>query len=209
MKSIIGKKIGMTQLFTEDGRAIPVTVLQAGPCKVVQVKTVEIDGYQAVQIGFEEIVKEKLVSKPLKGHFAKAGVEAQRYLREVRVDDVAPFNVGQEFTATIFNAGEKVDVTGISKGKGFQGVIKRHGFGGGRATHGSTFHRAPGSIGMCATPSRTFKNKKMPGRMGGDQVTVEKLEVVKVMAEQNLILVKGAVPGAKGGIVEIRQALKG
>lgn len=209
MKSIIGKKIGMTQLFTEDGRAIPVTVLQAGPCKVVQVKTVEIDGYQAVQIGFEEIVKEKLVSKPLKGHFAKAGVEAQRYLREVRVEDVAPFNVGQEFTASIFNAGEKVDVTGISKGKGFQGVIKRHGFGGGRATHGSTFHRAPGSIGMCATPSRTFKNKKMPGRMGGDQVTVEKLEVVKVMAEQNLILVKGAVPGAKGGIVEIRQALKG
>lgn len=208
MKSIIGKKIGMTQIFCEDGRVIPVTVLEAGPCKVVQVKTDEADGYSSVQVGYEDVLKESRVSKPLRGHFAKAGVTPQRYLREVRVENAGEFSPGQEIRAEIFEAGEKVDITGVSKGKGFQGVMKRHGFGGGRATHGSTFHRAPGAIGMCATPSRTFKGKKMPGQMGGKRVTVEKLEVVKIMADQNLILVKGAVPGAKGGLVEIRASVK-
>ncbi|ADU65088.1 50S ribosomal protein L3 [Desulfurispirillum indicum] len=208
MKSLIGKKIGMTQIFCEDGTVIPVTVVEAGPCTVVQVKTVDSDGYAAVQVGFEEALKEKRVSKPLKGHFAKSGVAPQRHLKEFRVEDPAGFSVGQQLTAEVFAAGDKIDVTGTSKGKGFQGVIKRHGFGGGRATHGSTFHRAPGSIGMCATPSRTFKNKKMPGRMGGKTTTVQCLEVVKVMADQNLLLVKGAIPGSKGGIIEISQSQK-
>ncbi|MBB5022405.1 large subunit ribosomal protein L3 [Desulfurispira natronophila] len=198
----------MTQVFCEDGTVIPVTVVEAGPCTVVQVKTVENDGYAAVQVGFEEMLKEKNLKKPLKGHFAKAGVSPQRHLKEFHIDDVDAFSVGQQLTAELFAAGDKIDVTGVSKGKGFQGVMKRHGFGGGRATHGSTFHRAPGSIGMCATPSRTFKNKKMPGRMGGKATTVECLEVVKVMADQNILLVKGAIPGSKGGVVQIRQSKK-
>ena len=205
INAIYGKKIGMTQIFGEDDRVIPVTVIVAEPNKVCQVKTAATDGYEAVQLGFGAIKANK-VNKPMAGHFAKQGTEPVRYLREVRVEDASQYNVGDLQTVEAFAEVKKVDVTGVSKGKGFQGVIKRHGFGGGPGYHGSHFHRAPGSIGQCATPSRVFKGVRMPGHMGCDTVTVKNLEVVRVDAEQNLLLLKGSVPGGKNAIVRVRMA---
>jgi len=207
MKSILGKKIGMTQIFTEEGIVIPVTVIEAGPVKVVQKKTVEKDGYNAIQVGFGE-VKEKRVNKPLKGHFGKANVEVKRFLREIKVDNIDAYEVGQEIKADIFNVGDRVDVIGISKGKGYQGTIKRHNQHRGPMAHGSKYHRGVGSMGASAYPSRIFKGKKMPGHMGHERVTVQNLEVVRVDAERNFILVKGAVPGPKGGLVTIKETVK-
>ncbi|SDD92279.1 50S ribosomal protein L3 [Desulfuromonas thiophila] len=207
VNGILGKKLGMTQIFTESGNRIPVTVIQAGPCVVVQKKQAETDGYCAVQVGFDEQKAQRL-TKPELGHFNKAGKGVFRYLREL-AGDVAEYEVGAEIRcADVFAAGDIVDVTGTSKGKGFQGVIKRWNFSGGRSTHGSKFHRAPGSIGCSAWPSRVFKGKKMAGQMGNAQVTVQNLEIVDVRAEQNLILVKGAIPGPKEGLVTIRKAVK-
>lgn len=204
---ILGKKIGMTQLFDANGHVVPVTVLQAGPCVVVQRKTKARDGYEAVQLGLVDFRRDKLVNKPLRGHFARAGVEPTRFLREFRIEDGADgLQPGDRVLAEEFRPKEKIDVIGTSKGKGFQGVVKRHNFRGGRATHGSMFHRAPGSIGQSASPSRVFKGVRLPGRMGGKRVTVRGLEIVEVQADDNVILVKGAVPGAKGGFVAIRRA---
>jgi large subunit ribosomal protein L3 len=203
--AILGKKLGMTQVWSEDDRLIPVTVIEAGPCVVSQVKTKDSDGYDAVQIAYGAIRSDK-VTKPQKGHFDKAGVEPRRHVREVRLDDTSELKTGDEVTVEMFEVGSKVHVSGTSKGKGFAGVIKRHGFHGGRGSHGSHFHRSPGAIGQAATPSRVFKGKKMPGRMGGEAVTVRNLEVVQVDAEQNLLLVKGAVPGGKNAILTIRVA---
>ena len=205
-KAILGTKIGMTQIFGEGGKVIPVTVIMAGPCTVVQKKTVETDGYNAVQVGYGEI-KEKLVNKPLKGHFAKANVANKKYLRELRLDDIDALNVGDEIKVDVFEAGEKIDVSGISKGKGFAGPMK-HGLHRGPMSHGSHTQRVSGSMGMCSFPGRVFKGKVLPGHMGVEKVTIQNLEVVKVDAEQNLILVKGAVPGVKGGLVTIRDAVK-
>ena len=205
INAIYGKKIGMTQIFDENDRVVPVTVIVAEPNKICQVKTTGTDGYEAVQLGFGSI-KEKKVNKPMAGHFAKQGIAPTRYLREVRVENASEYKPGDEQTVAAFAEVKKVDVTGTSKGKGFQGVIKRHGFGGGRASHGSHFHRIPGSIGQCATPSRVFKGVRLPGHMGCDTVTVKNLEVVRVDADQNLILVKGSVPGGKNGIVRVRMA---
>ena len=205
-KAILGTKIGMTQIFGEGGKVIPVTAIVAGPCTVVQKKTVETDGYDAVQVGFGEI-KEKKVNKPLKGHFAKANVANKKYLREFRLDDVASMNVGDEIKVDVFAAGDKIDVSGISKGKGFAGPMK-HGLHRGPMTHGSKSKRVSGSMGMCSYPGRVFKGKVLPGHMGVDKVTIQNLEVVQVDAEKNLILVKGAVPGVKGGLVTIRDAVK-
>ena len=205
VNTILGRKLGMTQVWGEDDEVVPVTVIQAGPCVISQVKTTQTDGYEAVQIGFGDI-KEKKVNKPMKGHFAKAGVAPMRYLREVRVEDASEHSVGETVTIDAFADVEKVDVTGVSKGKGFAGVIKRHGFGGGPGGHGHHFHRAPGSVGMCASPSRVFKGLRLPGQMGCDRVTVRNLKVVKVDAEQNIILVKGAVPGGRNALVQIRMA---
>ncbi|SCG84103.1 50S ribosomal protein L3 [Proteiniborus sp. DW1] len=207
MKSILGKKIGMTQVFTEEGIVIPVTVIEVGPIKVVQKKTVEKDGYNAIQVGYGD-VKEKRVNKPLKGHFEKASTEAKRYLKEIRVDDIDAYEIGQEIKADVFSAGDRVDATGISKGKGFQGAIKRHNQGRGPMSHGSKYHRGIGSMGGSATPSRIFKGKKMPGHMGHERVTVQNLEVIRVDAEKNFILVKGAVPGPKGGLITIKESVK-
>ena len=206
-KAIIGKKLGMTQLFTEDGTVVPVTVVEAGPVVVVQKKTVENDGYNAVQFGFEDC-KDKALNKPLKGHFAKAGVANKRHLKEFRPEDDSALNVGDELKADIFSEGDKIDVTGISKGKGYAGTTKRWGTHRGPMTHGSGYHRGVGSLGACSTPSRVMKNKKLPGHMGVEQVTVQNLDVVKVYADKNLILVKGAIPGPKGGIVTIRDTVK-
>ena len=205
INAIYGKKIGMTQIFDDQDRIVPVTVIQAEPNTVCQVKTVDTDGYEAVQLGFGEI-KAKKVNKPMAGHFAKQGVEPTRYLREVRVENASEYKAGDEQTVAAFADVKKVDVTGTSKGKGFQGVIRRHGFGGGPGGHGSHFHRAPGSIGMCATPSRVLKGMRMAGHMGCDTVTVKNLEVVRVDEDQNLILVKGAVPGGKNALVRVRMA---
>ncbi len=205
INAIYGKKIGMTQIFTEDDSLVPVTVIQAEPNKVCQVKTTETDGYEALQMGFGYI-KDKRLNRPMKGHFEKQGAEPKRYLREVRVEDASEYKVGDEQTVAAFTDVKKVDVTGTSKGKGFQGVMKRWGFGGGPAGHGSRFHRAPGSIGQCATPSRVFKGKKLPGHMGCDTITTKNLEVVRIDEDQNLILVKGSVPGCKNGIVRVRMA---
>lgn len=205
INAIYGKKVGMTQVWTEDDRVIAVTVIQAEPNKVCQVKTTDTDGYEAVQLGFGEI-KAKKVNKPMAGHFAKQGVEPTRYLREVRVENASEYKPGDEQTVAAFADVKKVDVTGVSKGKGFQGVIRRHGFGGGPGGHGSHFHRAPGSIGMCATPSRVLKGMRMAGHMGCDTVTVKNLEIVRVDEDQNLILVKGAVPGGKNALVRVRMA---
>lgn len=203
--SILGRKLGMTQVWSENDELIPVTVIEAGPCTVSQVKTAETDGYEAIQVGFGEIPERK-VNMPMAGHFAKAGVSPMRYLREFRVEDASVHSVGEVLTVEAFADTKKVHVTGISKGKGFAGVIKRHNFGGGPGGHGSHFHRAPGSIGMCATPSRVLKGMRMAGHMGCDKVTVKNLEVVRIDAEQNLMLVKGAVPGGKGALVTIRMA---
>ena len=206
-KAIIGKKIGMTQIFDENGKVVPVTVLEAGPCTVTQIKTEENDGYASVQFGFG-FVKENKVNKPMKGHFDKSEVEAKRYLREFRFDNIQDFNLGDEIKVDVFESGEKIDVTGVSKGKGFQGVIKRHGQSRGPMAHGSKYHRRPGSMGASSNPSRVFKGKKLPGRMGGVQTTVQNLEVVKVDAERNILLVRGAVPGPKGGLLIVKNAVK-
>ena len=209
MNTIIGEKLGMTQIFSDDNQAIPVTVIKAGPVRVVQIKRPEIDGYAAIQIAYKEISASK-AGRPATGHFAKAGVAPHRHLVEVRVDDPDAFEVGQEISiGDVLKTGQKADVTGISKGKGFAGVMKRHNFKGQGASHGvHKVHRAPGAIGACATPARVFKGKRLPGRMGGDQRTVMNLEVVQVDAARNLLLVKGAVPGTKGAVLVVREAVK-
>lgn len=206
MKGILGKKIGMTQIFTEHGEVIPVTVVEAGPVVVTQVKTTENDGYTAIQVGFQD-AKEKSLNKPQKGHLAAANT-LKKHLKEFRVDSVEEYTVGQEIKADLFAAGELIDVTGISKGKGFQGPIKRHGQSRGPETHGSRYHRRPGSMGACSYPGRVFKNKKLAGHMGSVKVTVQNLEVVRVDADKNFILVKGAIPGAKGSVVTLKEAVK-
>ena len=200
MKGILGKKIGMTQVFTGDDRLIAVTVIEAGPCKVLQSRGMEKDGYEALQVGFDVIKKNKNVSKAMNGHFMKTSASAQRFIREIKMEGV---NEGEEIAVDVFSKGEKVSITGTSKGKGFQGVMKRHNFSGGPATHGSMFKRAPGSMGSSAYPSRVWKNKKLPGQMGNVRVTVKNLEVFDIKKEQNLILVKGAVPGAIGSYLII------
>lgn len=222
-KAILATKVGMTQIFTEDGALVPVTVLQAGPCVVIQVKTAENDGYSAVQVGFvdkkerivnkdkngkKEIVHRHGVNKALKGHFDKAGVSCKRYVREFRLDNAEEYTLGSEIKADVFAAGDKIDASAISKGKGFQGAIKRHGQHRGPMAHGSKFHRHQGSNGACSSPSRVFKGKGMPGHMGCVKVTVQNLEVVRVDAENNLLLVKGAVPGPKKALVTVKETVK-
>ena len=206
-KAIIGRKVGMTQIFDEKGNVIPVTVIEAGPCSVVQVKTVETDGYDAVQLGFGS-VKEKKLNKPEKGHFTKVKVTPVKHLREFRLADVSNVKVGDEIKADVFTAGETVDIQGTTKGKGFQGVIKRHGQSRGPMGHGSMYHRRPGSMGSTSTPGRVFKGKNLPGHMGMETVTIQNLEVVRVDLDKNVILVKGSVPGNKGAILKIRNSVK-
>ena len=206
-KALIGKKIGMTQIFDEAGKVIPVTVIEAGPCVVAQVKTVETDGYDAVQLGFGE-VKESKLNKPEKGHFAKASVANKKHLREFRLDSLEGMKVGTELKADVFAAGDHVDIQGTTKGKGFQGVIKRHGQSRGPMGHGSMYHRRPGSMGSTSTPGRVFKGKKLPGHMGVQTVTIQNLDVVRVDLDKNVILVKGSVPGAKGAILKIKASVK-
>ena len=205
-KALLGKKLGMTQIFNKDGKVIPVTVIEAGPCTVVQVKTKDADGYDAIQLGFGN-VKAKKVTKPAQGHFKKANVEPKKHLREFRLEEIS-YNVGDELKADVFTAGEFVDITGTTKGKGFQGVIKRHGQSRGPMGHGSMYHRRPGSMGPTSTPGRVFKGKKLPGHMGMQTVTIQKLEVVNVDLDKNVILVKGSVPGNKGAILKIRNSVK-
>ncbi|MGI6317491.1 MAG: 50S ribosomal protein L3 [Dethiobacteria bacterium] len=205
-KAILAKKIGMTQIFDEEGRAIPVTVLEAGPCFIVAKKNLEKDGYVAVQLGFKPAKKGRL-NKPQLGHFSKAGVTPLKYLREMRLEDADKYEIGQEIKADIFEAGEFVDVTGISKGKGFAGSIKRHGQSRGAMTHGSHYHRGPGSMGA-VDAARVFKGKPLPGRMGGEKVTSQKLKVVKVDADKNLLLIKGAVPGPRNGLLLVKNSVK-
>ena len=204
-KAILAKKVGMTQIFNEAGELVPVTVLQAGPCVVTQVKTVENDGYSAVQVGFQDI-REKLVNKPVKGMFDKAGVSYKRYVREFKLE--GEYAVKDEIKVDVFEAGDKIDATAIAKGKGFQGAIKRHGQSRGPMAHGSKYHRHAGSNGSCSTPSKVFKGKKMPGHMGGKKVTTQNLEIVRVDAEKNLLLVKGAIPGPKKALVTIKESVK-
>lgn len=206
-KAILATKVGMTQIFNEAGVLVPVTVLQAGPCVVTQVKTVENDGYKAIQVGFVD-KREKLVNKPMKGHFDKAGVSYKRYVREFRFDNAEEYSVKDEIKADIFAAGDKIDATAISKGKGFQGAIKRHNQHRGPMTHGSKFHRHAGSNGAASDPSKVFKGKKMPGQMGNKRITIQNLEVVRVDAENNLLLIKGSVPGPKKSLVTIKEAVK-
>ena len=206
-KAIIGKKIGMTQIFDEKGRVVPVTVVEAGPCVVTQKKTVENDGYDAVQVGFGDI-REKLVNKPETGHFAKAGVAVKRFVKEFRFENAAEYEVGQEIKADIFAAGDHIDATAVSKGKGFQGAIKRLGQSRGPMAHGSKFHRHQGSNGSATTPGRVFKGKGMPGHMGSKRITIQNLEVVRVDVENNVILVKGAVPGPKKSLVTLKETVK-
>ena len=206
-KAILATKVGMTQIFDESGALIPVTVLQAGPCVVTQVKTVDNDGYSAVQVGFCD-KREKLVNKPLKGHFDKAGVSYKRYLKEFKFEDAESYALGQEIKADIFAAGDKIDATAVSKGKGFQGAIKRHGQSRGPMAHGSKYHRHAGSNGACSDPSKVFKGKRMPGQMGNKKVTIQNLEVVRVDAENNLLLVKGAVPVPKKSMITIKETVK-
>lgn len=205
-KGIMGIKIGMTQIFDENGKAIPVTVVEAGPCTVLQKKKEETDGYNAIQVGFYNL-KEKKANKPLKGHFKKANVKPLRYIREFRVSDVDAYEIGQELTAAVFEPGDVVDVVGTSKGKGFAGGVKRHNFARGSMGHGSKYHRRPGSLGAKG-PARVFKGRKLPGRLGGTRVTVQGLKVVKVYPERNLILIKGAIPGPKRGLVMIKDSVK-
>lgn len=207
-KFMLGKKIGMTQIFSEDGLAIPVTVIQAGPCTVVQKKTEENDGYNALKVGYQD-VKEKALNKPEKGLFGKIDVSPKKYLKEFRTEEFDKYQIGQEIKVSeMFEEGDKVDITGTSKGKGFQGVIKRHGQAIGPKTHGSKYFRRPGSMGAGTNPGRVFKGKKLPGHMGVDKVTVQNLNVVKVDGERNLLLVKGAVPGPKGGLLVIKETVK-
>ncbi|MCU6786175.1 50S ribosomal protein L3 [Aedoeadaptatus acetigenes] len=207
MKYALGKKIGMTQIFTEEGVQVPVTVVAVEPQVVVQRKTTDIDGYEAIQVA-TGAVKEKRVNKPLKGHFDKAGVEYKRVLREFPLAEGEDFNVGDELNVTVFEEGDKVDVTGTSKGKGTAGLIKRHNFGRGRETHGSKFHRMPGGMGAASYPGRVWKGHRMMGRMGNERVTVQNLEVVRVDADNNFLLIKGAVPGPKNGLVRVRATVK-
>lgn len=207
MKTLIGKKVGMTQIFDEKGNVVPVTVIEAGPCSVVQVKTVETDGYDAIQLGFGA-VKESKVNKPVKGHFAKAKVTPMKHLREFRVAEVSSVKVGDEIKVDAFVSGDNVDIQGISKGKGFQGVIKRHGQSRGPMGHGSMYHRRPGSMGPTSTPGRVFKGKKLPGHMGVETVTIQNLQVVAVDLDKNALLVKGSVPGNKGSILKIKTSVK-
>ena len=206
-KAILATKVGMTQIFNEDGVLTPVTVLQAGPCVVTQVKTEDNDGYKAVQVGFVD-KREKLINKPMKGHFDKAGVSYKRYVREFRFENAEEYAVAQEIKADIFTAGDKIDATAISKGKGFQGAIKKNGQHRGPMAHGSKFHRHQGSNGACSDPSKVFKGKGMPGHMGHKQITVQNLEIVKVDVENNLLLVKGAVPGPKKSLVTLKETTK-
>ena len=206
-KGIIGKKVGMTQIFDEVGNVIPVTVIETTPNTVVQIKTIEKDGYNAIQLGYGE-VKDKHINKPKKGHFSKANLTPKKHLREFRVENIENYKVGDEVKADIFQAGEKIDVQGITKGKGFQGVIKRHGQHRGPMGHGSMYHRRPGSMGSTSTPGRVFKGKKLPGHMGKNTVTIQNLDVVKVDMDKNVILIKGSVPGAKGAILKIKSAVK-
>lgn len=205
-EGLIGRKRGMTQLFGEDGRQIPITVIEAGPCPVVEVREKGRHGYNALQLGFEP--KKKNATKPWAGHFKKAGVATMGVLRELRLEKVDGYQVGQTLTVELFAPGELVDVSGVSKGKGFQGGVKRHGWSGGDATHGSMFHRAPGSIGASSDPSRVWPGHRLPGRMGGDRRTVLNLRVVRVLPDQNLLVVRGAVPGAIGGLVVVRKSVK-
>ncbi len=206
-KAILGTKVGMTQIFDENGLLIPVTVLQAGPCVVTQIKTVENDGYSAVQVGYAD-KKAKNVTKPLQGHFDKAGVSYKRYVREFKFENADEYKPSDEIKADIFAQGDKVDATALSKGKGYQGAIKRHGQHRGPMAHGSKYHRHAGSNGACSSPSKVFKGKKMPGHMGHNRVTIQNLEVIRVDAENNLLLIKGAVPGPKKGLVTIKEAVK-
>lgn len=205
-KAIMGIKVGMTQIYNEEGKAIPVTVVEAGPCTVLQKKKVETDGYNAIQVGFYNL-KEKLANKPIKGHFKKANVKPLRYIREFRVENVDDYEIGQEIDVSIFEEGDIVDITGTSKGKGFAGGVKRHNFARGAMAHGSKYHRGPGSLGAKG-PARVFKGRKLPGRMGGERVTVQCLKVVKVYSDRNLILIKGAIPGPKRGLVIIKNSVK-
>ena len=205
MKAILGKKVGMTQIFTEEGVVIPVTVVEAGPCVVVQKKTPENDGYSAVQVGFGDI-REKLVNKPKMGHYKKAGVPVKRHLREFRTDEA--LEVGAEIKADVFEAGDIVDVTGTSKGRGFKGVIQRWGQHRGPMTHGSRYHRRPGSMGACSYPGKVFKSKRLPGHTGSETKTVQNLRIEMVDAERNMLLIKGAVPGAKGQLITIKKSVK-
>ena len=207
MKTLIGKKVGMTQIFDEKGRVIPVTVIEAGPCVVAQVKSVETDGYNAIQLGFGD-VKESKLNKPEKGHFAKANIAPKKHLREFRLDSVEGITVGTELTVTEFAEGDRLDIQGTTKGKGFQGVIKRHGQSRGPMGHGSMYHRRPGSMGATSTPGRVFKGKKLPGHMGRVTVTIQNLDVVKIDMDKNVILVKGSVPGCKGAILKIKSTVK-
>lgn len=210
MEGLLGRKMGMTQIFTDDGTAVPVTVIQAGPCLVVQRKSADgKDGYEAVQLGLVESRAHRSVTRPMNGHFKAAGVAPMRRVTEFRIEAEEEWKAGDEVTASVFSEDDYVDVSGTSKGKGFQGVVRRHGFGGGRATHGSMFHRAPGSIGQSSDPSRVYPGTRMPGQMGGKQVTVKNLKVVKVDAERNLLFVRGAVPGPKDGYLSIRRAKRG
>ena len=206
-KGLIGKKVGMTQIFDEKGYVIPVTVIEAGPCTVAQVKSVDTDGYNAIQLGFGE-VKDKHINKPEKGHFAKSKLTAKKHLREFRVDSVEEVKVGDELKADVFTKGDKVDIQGTSKGKGFQGVIKRHGQSRGPMGHGSMYHRRPGSMGSTSTPGRVFKGKNLPGHMGANTITIQNLEVVAVDLDKNVILVKGSVPGVNGAILKIKSSVK-
>ena len=207
MKTLIGKKVGMTQIFDDKGRVVPVTVIEAGPCVVAQVKSVETDGYNAIQLGFGD-VKESKLNKPERGHFAKAGLANKKHLREFRVEDFGDLTVGSEIKADAFEAGDKIDVQGTTKGKGFQGVIKRHGQSRGPMGHGSMYHRRPGSMGPTSTPGRVFKGKKLPGHMGKVTVTIQNLDVIKVDTDKNVVLVKGSVPGPKGAILKLRTSVK-
>jgi len=205
---MLGKKVGMTQIFDENGSVIPVTVIQAGPITVVQKKTIETDGYTSVKVGFQDVPEKKL-NKPERGLFAKLNLQPKKYLKEFRTDDVEKYEIGQEIKVEdMFQDGDKVDVSGISKGKGFQGLIKRYGFSRGPETHGSDYHRRIGSLGSGTTPGRVYKGKKMPGHMGAERITVQNLSVVKVDSDRGLLLVKGAVPGPKGGLLEIRETVK-
>ena len=206
-KGLIGKKIGMTQIFDESGKVIPVTVIEAGPCVIAQVKTEETDGYTAVQLGYGDI-KEKKLNKPTKGHFTKVNVTPKKHLREFRLESVEGLTVGQELKADVFAVGDKLDIQGTSKGKGFQGVIKRHGQSRGPMGHGSMYHRRPGSMGPTSTPGRVFKGKKLPGHMGVETITIQNLEVVRVDLDKNVILVKGSVPGVKGAILKLKSSVK-
>ena len=206
-KALIGRKVGMTQIFDEEGKVIPVTAIEVGPCTVTQIKTVEQDGYTAVQLGFGE-VKERKLNKPELGHLSKNKLAPKKYLREFRLDSVEGMNVGDELKADVFSVGDRVDIQGTSKGKGFQGVIKRHGQSRGPMGHGSMYHRRPGSMGPTSTPGRVFPGKKLPGHMGSVTVTIQNLEVVKVDLDKNVILVKGSVPGAKGSILKIKSSVK-